>query len=82
MKYLLIVALSIDISTAIPLGNEADNDGLPYNCKALMEGNGLTSSFPEVTAHVLHYITLQDIRYYFEPHASNEIMVSYFHMGV
>jgi len=40
------------------------------DCPAVLAAGGLTERFPGLIAHSLHSITLQDLRYYFEPRAT------------
>ena len=41
-------------------------------CRRTMKEHGLTGRFPGAVAHGIHSITLEDIRYYFKPNATEE----------
>ena len=75
MKVILALSILFSISSASPLYFLDGNDISQPQCKNVMTANGLTSRFPGVVAHALHSLTLQDIKYYFEPAASSKSKV-------
>lgn len=76
MEVLLALALVLAVTAASPPSHWNGNDESSSQCKNVMKANGLTSRFPGAVAHAVHSLTLQDIRFYFEPLASPEIMVN------
>ena len=75
MKLIVALALGVSISIAAPPAEWNGDNTASASCKNMMKANGLTDRFPGVVAHAVHSLTLQDIRFYFEPLASDDLQV-------